>query len=195
MEGRVSRETLISRYFPGREEAIHAYVTFLVDEGVLRGLVGPREGERIWERHIFNSLPVASLIPTGASVIDIGSGAGLPGIPLALARPDISMTLIEPLQRRVNFLREASDGLPITVLRGRAQDFKIRAEIVTARAVAPLEKLKAMSWHLLDKGGLLLAIKGQSAAEEAASVRGAQLHEIQLEDLDLGRVISIQKDA
>ena len=195
MDELVSRETLVSRYFPQREREIHSYVDLLVDQGVLRGLIGPREGERIWERHIFNSLPVLTLIPLGASVIDIGSGAGLPGIPLALARPDISITLIEPLQRRVDFLLEACQGLPITVLRGRAQDFTIRAQVVTARAVAPLGKLQSICWHLLDKGGLLLAIKGQSAQEEASSVPGAQFHEIHCDGLDLGRVISLQKGA
>ncbi len=195
MEGLVSRETLISRYFPEREHEIRTYADFLVDQGVLRGLIGPREGERIWERHIFNSLPVSTLIPPSAGVIDIGSGAGLPGIPLALARPDISVTLIEPLQRRVDFLLEACQGLPITILRGRAQDFKIRAQVVTARAVAPLEKLQKMSWHLLDKGGFLLAIKGQSALEEASTFPGAHFHEIELDGLELGRVISLQKGA
>jgi 16S rRNA (guanine527-N7)-methyltransferase len=195
MDGLVSRETLISHYFPDRDTEIRKYVDFLVSEGVVRGLIGPREGERIWERHIFNSLPVSTLIPRGASVIDIGSGAGLPGIPLALNRPDISMTLIEPLQRRVDFLKEACAELPITVLRGRAQDFGIRATVVTARAVAPLEKLKAISWHLLDKEGYLLAIKGESADEEATRVLGAKVHEISLDGLELGRVISLQKGA
>lgn len=174
---------------------ISRYADFLADQGALRGLIGPREGERIWERHIFNSLPVISLIPHGAEVIDIGSGAGLPGIPIALARPDIHMTLVEPLQRRVDFLQEAVAGLEITVLRSRAQDFKIRADVVTARAVAPLDKLKRMSWHLLKQGGQLLAIKGESAAVEAANMPHSILHEIELEGLPLGRVISIKKGA
>ena len=189
----VSRETLISQYFPEREEEILRYTQFLTSAGIERGLIGPREGERIWERHIFNSLPVSTLITQGASLIDIGSGAGLPGIPLALARPDLQITLIEPLQRRVDFLEEACADLNITVLRGRAQDFKIKADFVTARAVAPLLKLKNMSWHLLKVGGSLLAIKGASAADEAAELRGAALHEIELEGLELGRVISLQK--
>lgn len=192
-EPTVSRETLIARYFPGREEEISHYATFLLTEGIKRGLIGPQEGERIWERHIFNSLPVSTLIPAGASVIDIGSGAGLPGIPLALSRPDISMTLVEPLQRRVDFLNEAVAGLNITVLRGRAQDFRITAEVVTARAVAPLEKLAKITRHLIKKGGLLLAIKGESAADEALTVRGAELHEIRLAGMPLGRVISLRK--
>lgn len=192
-EGTVSRETLISRYFPGREAEITRYAAFLRTEGIERGLIGPQEGERIWERHIFNSLPVSTLIPEGASVIDIGSGAGLPGIPLALSRSDISMTLIEPLQRRVDFLNEAVAGLNITVVRGRAQDFTITADVVTARAVAPLEKLAKITRHLIKKGGVLLAIKGESAAEEARTVRGAELHEIALEGIPLGRVISLRK--
>ncbi|MFA5918328.1 MAG: 16S rRNA (guanine(527)-N(7))-methyltransferase RsmG [Candidatus Nanopelagicaceae bacterium] len=192
-EDTVSRETLISRYFPGREAEILRYATLLITEGIERGLIGPQEGERIWERHIFNSLPVSTLIPKGASVIDIGSGAGLPGIPLALSRPDISVTLIEPLQRRVDFLNEAVSGLNITVLRGRAQDFRITADVVTARAVAPLEKLVKMTSHLIKKGGVLLAIKGASGAEEALTVKGAEFHEIALAGMPLGRVISLRK--
>lgn len=189
----VSRETLISLYFPTKEDEIRRFAEFLATAGIERGLIGPREGEKIWERHIFNSLPVISLIPKGSSVIDIGSGAGLPGIPIALARPDLRVTLIEPLQRRVDFLNEAVEGLEITVLRGRAQDFKIKADFVTARAVAPLEKLKNIGWHLVKKGGSLLAIKGESAAEEATKVAGAHVYEIELEGLPVGRVISLQK--
>lgn len=189
----VSRETLIARYFPEREEEILRYAQFLITAGIERGLIGPREADRIWERHIFNCLPVISLISEGASVIDIGSGAGLPGIPIALARPDLTVTLIEPLQRRVDFLTEAVADVNITVLHGRAQDFKIKADFVTARAVAPFEKLKAMSWHLVKVGGSLLAIKGESAAAEVAGVKGAQLHEIDMEGLPLGRVISLRK--
>jgi 16S rRNA (guanine527-N7)-methyltransferase len=189
----VSRETLISRHFSGREKEISRYADLLFTEGIERGLIGPQEGEKIWERHIFNSLPVSTLIPEGASVIDIGSGAGLPGIPLALSRPDISMTLIEPLQRRVDFLNKAVEGLNIAVLRGRAQDFRITADVVTARAVAPLEKLAKITHHLIKKGGLLLAIKGESAAKEVENVRGAELHEIIMEGMPLGRVISLRK--
>lgn len=103
--------------------------------------------------------------------------------------------MVEPLQRRVDFLAEAVEGLGITVFRGRAEDCKEIADIVTARAVAPLEKLKNISWHLVKKGGLLLAIKGESARAEAAGVPRAQLHEIESEGLPLGRVISIRKSA
>jgi 16S rRNA (guanine527-N7)-methyltransferase len=194
----VSRETTITRYFPGQEEAIAAYAEFLITAGIERGLIGPREGERIWERHIFNCLPITQLLPQGASLFDIGSGAGLPGIVIALARPDLKVTLIEPLERRVEFLNEAvaaiaAGGVEIEVIRGRAQDVKKSADFVTARAVAPMEKLKKMSWHMVKTGGSLLAMKGESAASEMVGIKGAELHEIKLEGVELGRVISVRK--
>ena len=196
----VSRETLIAKYFPGQEGSIVAFAQFLVGAGFERGLIGPREGERIWDRHIFNCLPVTQLLPNGASLFDIGSGAGLPGIVIALARPDLQVTLIEPLERRVEFLNEAVAAIPdlpfpIQVLRGRAQDVKKSADFVTARAVAPLEKLKKMSWHMVKTGGSLLAMKGESAASEMVGVKGAELHEIKLDGIELGRIISVRKGA
>jgi 16S rRNA (guanine527-N7)-methyltransferase len=194
-ESSVSRETLIERHFPERLTEIAAYAQFLATAGIERGLIGPREGERIWERHIFNCLPVTQLIPQGASLFDIGSGAGLPGIVIALARPDLTVTLIEPLERRVAFLNEAVDGLNIEVIRGRAQDVKKSADFVTARAVAPLEKLKKMSWHMVKTGGSLLAMKGEGASAEMEGVTGATLHEITVEGIGLGRIVSIKKGA
>jgi 16S rRNA (guanine527-N7)-methyltransferase len=191
----VSRETLIERYFPSSKTEILAYADFLVTAGIERGLIGPREGERIWERHIFNCLPVTQLLPDGASLFDIGSGAGLPGIVIALARPDLKVTLIEPLERRVEFLKEATAGTSIEVIRGRAQDIKKSADFVTARAVAPLEKLKKISWHMVKTGGSLLAMKGESAAAEMEGVKGATLHEITLDGIEMGRIVAIKKGA
>ena len=192
-------EGLVGRYFPERQDEIRAYAEFLVTAGIERGLIGPREGERIWDRHIFNCLHVTTLLPQGASLFDIGSGAGLPGIVIALARPDLQVTLIEPLERRVEFLKEAVEGLNIEVIRGRAQDVKSTAHYVTARAVAPLEKLKKMSWHLVKTNGALLAMKGEAAAAEMEGVKNAYLHEVTLEGfadgVGFGRIVEIRKGA
>ena len=188
-----SVEGLVGRYFPERQEEIRAFAQFLTTAGIERGLIGPREGERIWERHIFNCLPVTQLLPQNASLFDIGSGAGLPGIVIALARPDLKVTLIEPLERRVEFLKEATEGLGIDVIRGRAQDVKKSADYVTARAVAPLEKLKKISWHMVKTGGALLAMKGESAVTEMVGVKNAVLHEIELEGIGLGRIVELRK--
>ena len=190
----VSRETLIEQYFPDTVR-IKAYADFLAGPGIERGLIGPREAERIWERHIFNSLPITQLLKEGSTLFDVGSGAGLPGIVIALARPDLHVTLIEPLERRVEFLREAVVGLNIEVIRGQAQDVRSTAHYVTARAVAPLEKLKKITWHLLKTGGSLMAIKGQSAEEEMKSISKAILHEVVLEGIELGRIVEVRKGA
>jgi len=199
----VSRETLISRYFP-EDKRIRAYAEFLKNQGIERGLIGPREADRIWERHIFNCLPITTLFTKGATVFDIGSGAGLPGIVIALARPDLTVVLIEPLERRVEFLQEAVETLTeiegqtplqVQVVRGRAQDVKTTADYVTARAVAPLEKLKKISWHLLKVNGSLLAMKGEKAQEEMAMVPKSILHELNLEGIELGRIVEIKKGA
>ena len=190
----VSRETLIERFFPDIER-IHAYAAFLASAGIERGLIGPREAQRIWERHIFNCLPITTLLKEGSIVFDVGSGAGLPGIVIALARPDLRVTLIEPLERRVEFLREAVEGLNIEVIRGQAQDVRATAHYVTARAVAPLEKLKKLSWQLLKTGGSLMAIKGKSAEEEMKNMPKAILHEVTLDGIELGRIIEVRKGA
>jgi 16S rRNA (guanine527-N7)-methyltransferase len=183
----VSRETLIERYFPDSAR-IRAYAELLAGPGIERGLIGPREADRIWERHIFNCLPITQLLKEGSILFDVGSGAGLPGIVIALA-------LIEPLERRVEFLKEAVVGLDIEVIRGQAQDVRATAHYVTARAVAPLEKLKKMSWHLLKTGGSLMAIKGKSAEEEMSLVPKAILHEVNLEGIELGRIVEVRKGA
>jgi 16S rRNA (guanine527-N7)-methyltransferase len=189
-------------HFPGREEQIQRYAELLSSTGIERGLIGPKEGDRIWERHIANCIPITTIIPQGVRVADIGSGAGLPGIVIALARPDLKVTLIEPLQRRVDFLNEviAELALEVEVIRGRAERVKKQFEIVTARAVAPLEKLIQISWHMIPRGGSLMAIKGESAADEISTTtlkKGstAQLHEISLPNLPIARVIEVKKGA
>ena len=189
-------------YFKGREDQIQRYAELLKGTGIERGLIGPKEGDRIWERHIANCIPITTILPENVRLVDIGSGAGLPGIVIALARPDLKVSLVEPLQRRVDFLNEvvAELGIPIEVIRGRAERVKKQFEIVTARAVAPLEKLINISWHMIPKGGTLMAMKGESAAEEIASTtlkKGstAELHEISLPNLPIARIIQVKKGA
>lgn len=202
----VSRETLIPTYFGERKEEVSRYAEILATWGIERGLIGPKEGERIWERHIANCIPITTLLDEGASLLDIGSGAGLPGIVIALARPDLKVTLLEPLQRRVDFLNEVVEELKldIKVARGRAESFRGSYQVVTARAVAPLPKLLTVSWHLVAPGGAVLAMKGEAAQEELAEaevearkvfkkVAKSQVHEIQLGELPLARVVEIRK--
>ena len=159
--------------FGDRLPLAERYAEHLATTGVEWGLVGPREASRVWERHILNCAVVADLIPPAARVLDIGSGAGLPGIPLALARPDLRVVLVEPLARRVEWLRTVLAGLelPVEVERGRAEDTPIRrrwegADVVTSRAVAPLHRLAAWCLPLVRPGGMMLAVKGMSAPAE-----------------------------
>ena len=167
--------------FGERIALAEAYAELLVTDGVVRGLIGPREAPRIWERHLINCGFVSEMIPIGASVVDVGSGAGLPGIVLAVARPDLTITLIEPLARRTAFLSEAVTALgldtTVTVVRGRAEDLvggpPVAADVVTARAVAPLDRLAGWCLPLAAVGGRLLALKGSSAAAEVAEHRTA----------------------
>ncbi|HEX5540627.1 MAG TPA: 16S rRNA (guanine(527)-N(7))-methyltransferase RsmG [Micromonospora sp.] len=171
------------RLFGERLDLARAYAELLVTDGVVRGLIGPREAPRIWGRHLLNCAVVAELIPPGATLIDVGSGAGLPGVVLALARPDLAITLIEPLARRAAFLTEvvAKLGLEpvVTVVRARAEEWAATsaavesqgADIVTARAVAPLDRLAGWCLPLAAVGGRLLALKGASAADEVAEHR------------------------
>ena len=195
----VSRETLLEKYFQEKGAETVRYADMLATWGIERGLIGPKEGDRIWERHIANCVPVTTLIKEGASVVDIGSGAGLPGIVIALARPDTQVTLVEPLQRRVDFLNEvvAELKLPITVIRGKAETTRGSFDVVTSRAVAPLPKLLPMVRHLIKSGGSLLAIKGESAQAEIDSTQlnkqKALLRVIELPDFELARVIEVQK--
>jgi 16S rRNA (guanine527-N7)-methyltransferase len=139
-------------------------------------LIGPREVPRLWERHLLNSAAVAELVPRPCSLIDLGSGAGLPGIVLALLLPDVKVTLLEPMARRVTFLEECVRALGLdnaVVVRGRAEELagRISADVVTARAVAPLDRLAALALGLARPGGIVLAMKGRRADQEVASAR------------------------
>ena len=168
---------LVAALFGEREAAARDYAALLVTRGVEWGLVGPREVARIWSRHVLNSLAVAPLIGEGLSVVDVGSGAGLPGIPLALARPDLGITLLEPLERRYDFLCRAVSELGldarVRVRRGRAEDVRRETwDVVTGRAVAPLEKLVRWTSPLFLPGGTLVALKGRSAEAEVTSAAG-----------------------
>jgi 16S rRNA (guanine527-N7)-methyltransferase len=161
------------RLFGTRLPLAERYVDLLTEHGVVRGLIGPREVDRLWQRHMLNSAVVAELIPDGATVIDVGSGAGLPGVPLALARPDLRLTLLEPMARRVAWLTEvvAKLKIDVSIVRGRAEEPVIRqrlgqVDVVTARAVAPLAKLADWCLPLVRPSGQLLALKGESASEE-----------------------------
>jgi 16S rRNA (guanine527-N7)-methyltransferase len=166
--------------FGARLPLAEAYAELLITDGVVRGLIGPREAPRAWERHLLNCGVLSEIIPLGASVVDVGSGAGLPGIVLAVARPDLTITLVEPLARRTAFLSEAVTALgldaAVSVVRARAEDpvgGPPAADVVTARAVAPLDRLAGWCLPLARVGGRLLAVKGASAQREVAEHRAA----------------------
>ena len=197
----VSRETLLATYFKESQEKALRYGQILETWGIERGLIGPRERERIWDRHIANCLPITELIPQGASVLDIGSGAGLPGIVIALARPDLKVTLLEPIPRRIEFLTGVVSelGLDIKIEKGKAESFKGAFDIVTGRAVAPLPKFVELTWHLVKPGGAILAMKGAAAAQEikeSAKPKDCtkiELHEIQTGELEPARLVEVRR--
>ena len=154
------------------------FAGLLADSGVTHGLVGPREVPRLWERHVLNCAVIHPALPAGADVIDVGSGAGLPGLALAIARPDVRMHLVEPMLRRTTWLLAAVDELRldnVEVHRGRAEQFwdQLSAPVVTARAVARLGELARWSLPLVQAGGSMLALKGASAQEELEADRAA----------------------
>jgi len=179
VNGSVSRETppaptSARGVFSLRLPLAERYCELLATEGVVRGLIGPREAPRLWERHLLNCAVLGEAIDADLSVADIGSGAGLPGLVLAIARPDLRITLIEPLLRRTTFLEEVVEELGldhVEVVRGRAEEVHGRREfdVVTSRAVAPLGRLLAWSMPLVRQGGHLVAMKGSSVTEEIES--------------------------
>jgi 16S rRNA (guanine527-N7)-methyltransferase len=158
-------------YFGAAHEALSRYARMLDSEGERLGLIGPGEVGRLWSRHILNCAAVGAHLPPSGTLVDVGSGAGLPGVVLAAMRPDHRTILIEPMERRVAWLNEVCSELGLSsveVVRGRAEDLhdRVSAEAVTARAVAPLSRLVPWTMPLLTRGGVLLAMKGRRAAEE-----------------------------
>jgi 16S rRNA (guanine527-N7)-methyltransferase len=164
----------VVEYLGDAYPAIARFAEMLQSEGVLRGLIGPREVEILWERHLLNSAAVAQVLPPTGRLVDVGSGAGLPGIVLAAMLPDVDVVLVEPMERRTDWLAEvvAELGLQnVTVRRARAEDVHgdLIADVVTARAVAPLDRLCGWTLPLLAQGGELVAMKGRQAGAEIAA--------------------------
>jgi 16S rRNA (guanine527-N7)-methyltransferase len=165
--------------YPDAVTGLTAYAELLATDGVVRGILGPREVPRIWERHIGNCAVLEQEIAFGAHVVDVGSGAGLPGVVLAMVRPDLKVTLVEPLLRRTIFLNEVVEALQldgrVEVLRGRAEDFagKVVGDVVTSRAVAALDQLIAWSWPLIRPGGRMVVLKGVTAPDEVLAAEPA----------------------
>lgn len=173
------------------------FAELLAGPGVVRGLLGPREVPRIWDRHLLNCAVVAEAIPADVRLVDIGSGAGLPGLVLAIVRQDLTVTLLEPLLRRTVFLEECVAALKldnVEVLRGRAEELagKRVFDVASARAVAPLDRLLKWSMPLLREGGELIAMKGERAAEELAEaeaqLRASGAHTAELITVGHGKV-------
>ena len=175
----VSRETgpppdpavLVALCPADRVPLLERYADMLATEGVRRGLIGPREAPRIWDRHLVNCALLAPLVGEGRRVADLGSGAGLPGIVLAVVRPDLQVSLVEPMERRVTFLTEVVGELGldrVEVVRDRAGQWRpdVAIDVVTARALAPLTKLVGWAMPILGAQGELLAMKGSSAEQE-----------------------------
>ncbi|GAA3301235.1 16S rRNA (guanine(527)-N(7))-methyltransferase RsmG [Glutamicibacter nicotianae] len=166
------------KIFGDRLDLAKRYVEHLATSGIERGLLGPREVPRLWSRHVLNCAVIEEVMDKGAEVADVGSGAGLPGLCLAIARPDLKLTLIEPLERRCIWLSEVIEDLGltnVTVMRGRAEQMVdvVNARYVTARAVSALTNLAGLTIPLLHGQGELIAIKGRSAAEEIAKATKA----------------------
>lgn len=183
--------------FGAHAELAARYAALLTGPGIERGLLGPREGDRVWQRHLLNSAALTELLPAQGRVVDVGSGAGLPGLPIALRAPELQVDLVEPLQRRAEFLTEVVAelrlGERVRVVRGRAEDRNVRDEVgsanwVVARAVAPLDRLVRWCLPLLSPGGRLLALKGSTAAAEVerhrTELRRIGVVELRVVDLD-----------
>lgn len=174
--------------FGNRIELARSYTAELGERGEELGLIGPLEPPRLWTRHILNCALLAPLLRPG-TVGDVGSGAGLPGLVLAIARPDVDLVLIEPMERRVDWLRSESERLGlenVSVVRARAEEAALPAPLdqVTARAVSALSKLIPITAPLVREGGELVFMKGARVEEElegaAKAVRKARLRDIEV---------------
>lgn len=166
----------LPEYFGPSWTAVAGFARMLREQGEIRGLVGPREQERLWERHLLNSAAVVQFLPTQGTIVDVGSGAGLPGIVIAAMLPEAEVVLLEPMERRTQWLEEVAAELHLTnvrVQRGRAEelDGAIEADAVTARAVAAMDKLARWCLPLLREGGSLVALKGRSAPAEVEKAK------------------------
>lgn len=169
-------EPQVVRFFGEAYAAVARFHAMLAEDGVRRGLIGPREVPRLWERHLVNCGTVAAFLPHRGTVVDVGSGAGLPGVVLAAMRPELHVVLLEPMERRTTWLSEVTAELGLTnaeVVRGRAEEQRGRivADVVTARAVAPMDRLARWCLPLLREGGALVAMKGRSAEQELVEAR------------------------
>lgn len=184
-----SEPAVAATLFGDRIDVARSFTNELARRGEELGLIGPLELPRLWTRHILNSALVAPLLEAGGTVGDVGSGAGLPGLVLAIARPDVSMTLIEPMERRVEWLRGEADRLGlenVTVVRARAEDVadELVLDQVTARAVSALSKLIPLTVPLVRSGGQLILMKGARVDDEVAAARKVILRK-RLEDVEV----------
>ena len=187
--------------FSGAEHFAH----MLQDQGELRGLVGPREMPRLWTRHIVNSAAVVPFLPGRGTVADVGSGAGFPGVVVALLRPDLDVTLIETMERRVDWLSDVVSELDldnVQIVRARAEEVRERYDVVTARAVANLSRLVRLTAPLLRQGGSLLALKGARAEAEVedaryvikkAKLEPAVIHEVITPGDELTKIVEVRR--
>src|SRR4051812_6111536 len=172
----LSNDPAVAGFFGPAYGAVSAFHELLTAEGELRGLIGPREVPRLWERHLLNSASVIPFLPRAGRIVDVGSGAGLPGLVVAAMLPAAEVVLVEPMERRTEWLRYAADAIGLAnvdVRRGRAEEYHgaFTADAVTARAVAPLDRLCRWTLPLLVAGGVLVALKGRSVAEELDAAR------------------------
>ncbi|MDN4473877.1 16S rRNA (guanine(527)-N(7))-methyltransferase RsmG [Demequina zhanjiangensis] len=187
----------VEAYFGDRYPQVRHFAELLADQGVLRGLIGPRELERVWERHILNSAAVVPFLGDGV-IVDIGSGAGLPGLVVAAMLPERRVVLVEPMERRVQWLLEASREVGIdnvTVLRGRAEEVKesVEADVITARAVASIDKLVKWCAPLLAPEGEMVLLKGRSAGDELERAKYAlRKHRLVGEVLEAGTLPGLE---